>query len=588
MKTLEPTLRLKVPHWPYQHNNLVSISRQYLQETTDIEPFTFIDFSGDQPTSNPLSYVEFDRRARQVAALLQTRGKPGQRVMLLYPAGLDYLCAFYGCLYASMIAVPTYPPLNPRLRDRLTAIAEDCSATIALTTTAILKDQGQKSAMPSPLAKLHWLATDERLDGFEFAWNEPKIEREDIAFLQYTSGSTGRPKGVIVTHGNLLHNLYAIALHLQYQAGDHHLTWLPPYHDMGLIGSIMGSFAAGIPLSFMKPEAFLRRPERWLQEISSRRCTISGAPNFAYELCLKKITEQQKANLDLSSWTLAFSGAEPVKQDTLERFAQRFSDCGFDPRAFYPCYGMAETTLFVTGVDRGQHPTVLIADKQIYATQNRAEPVPCGLPESDNAVPVISCGGVAEGMSVEIVDPDTGLVLPEQSIGEIWVKGPSVTAGYWNREPETQATFQATSLGLDDHYLRTGDLGFKHNNEIYICGRLKDLIIIRGVNHYPQDIEATVSDCHEAIKPGCGIAFSVDKEGEEKLVFVQEVGRRNQGQVAEIFAAIRTAIADQHDLQPYEIVLIEKGCIPKTTSGKLSRHPCRQQYLNQQLPVITS
>jgi acyl-CoA synthetase (AMP-forming)/AMP-acid ligase II len=588
MNTSQHPLRLQVPAWPYQQNNLLSIARQYAQETPDLHPFTFIDYSGDKPTDIPLSYADFDCRARQIAALLQTRGLPGQRVLLLYPAGLDYICAFYGCLYASMIAVPVYPPLNLRLRNRLAAVAEDCSATIALTTTSILQDQGHKSTMPEPLAKLHWLATDEGMDAFEFAWNEPNVARENIAFLQYTSGSTGLPKGVIVTHGNLLHNLYTIALHLQFQAGDHHLTWLPPYHDMGLIGAMLGSFAAGVPVSFMTPAAFLRRPERWLQEISSRRCTISGAPNFAYERCLNKITEAQKAHLDLSSWTLAYSGAEPVRFDTLERFAQQFSGCGFDQRAFYPCYGMAETTLFVTGIDRAQEPTSFSADKHIYTTQNRVELFPSGLHEQADGISVVSCGAVAEGMSIEIVNPGTGLVLPDQSIGEIWVKGPSVTTGYWERETETQATFQATSPNLEGHYLRTGDLGFKYKDQIYICGRLKDLVIIRGVNHYPHDIEATVGICHELIKPTSGIAFSVDKNGEEQLVFVQEIGRRDKERAAEIFAAIRNAIADKHELQPYEIVLIENGQIPKTTSGKLSRQPCRAQYLNQRLPVVAA
>lgn len=588
MNPLHHTLRLQVPDWPYQHNNLLAIARQYAQEKTDIQAFTFIDYSGTKPIDIGLSYAELDRRARQVAALLQTRGQPGDRVLLLYPAGLDYLCAFFGCLYASMIAVPAYPPLNPRLSNRLVAITEDCSPTISLTTTTILKNQGHKSVMPAPLAKLHWLATDEGLDAFEFTWNKPNITREHIAFLQYTSGSTGRPKGVIVTHGNLLHNLYVIALHSQFQAGDSHFTWLPPYHDMGLIGAILGSFAAGVPLIFMTPAAFLRRPERWLQEISSRQCTISGAPNFAYDLCLEKITESQKSRLDLSSWTLAYSGAEPVRYDTLERFTQQFSDCGFDQRAFYPCYGMAETTLFVTGIDREKKPTSVIADNYIYTIPNKPDTTPGTSPGKNSGIPVVSCGMVAEGMSVEIVDPGTGLVLPEQSIGEIWIKGPSVTAGYWNPEADTQATFQATCSELEGHYLRTGDLGFKHNDEIYICGRLKDLIVIRGVNHYPQDIEATVSFCHEAIKPGYGIAFSVNKGSEEKLVFVQEIGLRDKDRAAEIFAAIRNAIADQHELQPYEILLIEKGGIPKTTSGKLCRQPCRMHYLNQNLPVVAA
>ncbi len=588
LNLLQSKLHLKVPDWPYKHNSLVSISRRYARETATIEPFTFIDFSADKPNDITLSYIDFDRKARQIAALLRTRAQPGQRVMLLYPAGLDYLCAFYGCLYASMIAVPTYPPLNPRLRDRLVAISKDCGATIALTTTAILENQGHKSTMTEHLAKLHWLATDKELDAFEFAWNESKIERDSIAFLQYTSGSTGRPKGVVVTHGNLLHNLYVIALHLEYKAGDRHLTWLPPYHDMGLIGTILGSFAAGIPVRFMKPAAFLRRPERWLQQISSWQCTISGAPNFAYELCLKKITERQKVDLDLSSWTLAFSGAEPIRLDTLERFTEQFSECGFDPSAFYPCYGMAETTLFVTGINRARKPTAFKVDKHIYATENRAEQSKHVLPNQNDSIPIVSCGIAAEGMTVEIVDSYTELPLPDRSIGEIWVKGPSVAAGYWNQEKYTQATFNATSASLKGNFLRTGDLGFKHNNEIYISGRLKDVMIIRGVNYYPQDIEATVDVCHKSIKPGCGIAFSINKAGAEKLVFVQEIGRRNKDGAADIFVLIRNAIAIRHDLQLYEIVFIEKGCIPKTTSGKLARRPCREQYLNQHLPVIAS
>lgn len=557
--------RLQVPDRPYRHENLMAMAYQYATEQLNIVPFTFINYSGERPIDIPLSYAELDRRARQVAALLQTRALPGQRVLLLYPVGLDYLCAFFGCLYASMIAVPVYPPVNLRLRDRLASVAEDCSPMIALTTTNTLESIGLRSSLPAPLAKLHWLATDGGLDGFEFLWNEPKVARESVAFLQYTSGSTGRPKGVMVTHGNLLHNLYTIALHFQFRPDDHHLTWLPPYHDMGLIGSVLGPFAAGFPLSFMTPAAFLRRPERWLREISSRRCTVSGGPNFAYELCLENIPESRDTDLDLSSWNLAFSGAEPVRADTLERFARRFASRGFDRRAFYPCYGMAETTLFVTGVNRSESPVTF---------------------PSDDGTPIVSCGTVADGMNIEIVDPETGQALPDRGVGEIWVKGPSVTAGYWNRETETRDSFEVTSPYLEGHYLRTGDLGFKHNGELYIHGRLKDLIIVRGVNYYPQDIEATVNGCHEAIASGLGVAFSVDRGSEEKLIFVQEIGQQNQEQAGDILAAIRKAIADGHNIQPQEIVLVEKGSVPKTTSGKLCRQPCRERYLQRDLPAI--
>lgn len=588
MKLKNSCLKLQVADWPYKHINLLSVSRQYAQETSkrNSYPFTFINYAGERPVDLKLSYQELDRKARQIAALLQSRGQRGQRVLLLYPAGLDYLCAFFGCLYASMIAVPAYPPLNPRLESRLSAISEDCGATIALTTRSFMNEQKHKLAIGSPLSALHWCSTDESLDGFESAWGEPSIGQQDIAFLQYTSGSTGRPKGVIVTHGNLIHNLYVIALHLQFQAVDHHFTWLPPYHDMGLIGAILGSFTAGVPLSFITPVAFLRRPERWLLEISSRQCTISGAPNFAYEMCIEKITEAQKANLDLSSWTLAYSGAEPVRSETLDRFAKRFEGCGFDYRAFYPCYGMAETTLFVTGVNRVQYPSILIADKHSYSSHNRIEPATGNVDGLDNCLSAVGCGKVAEGLSVEIVDPTTQLPVPDRTIGEIWVNGPSVAAGYWNRNTETEKTFQAQSSNLDGYYLRTGDLGFIYNDELYISGRLKDLIIVRGVNHYPQDIEATVNNCHPLIKLDSGIAFSTEISEEERLVFVQEFGSKYKEKTDEVFFAIRNSIANQHDLQVYKILLIENGRIPKTTSGKLSRHPCREKYLKNELPII--
>jgi acyl-CoA synthetase (AMP-forming)/AMP-acid ligase II len=349
-------LKLRVPERPYAARNLFDVARGHADRAPAGRPFTFIDYSGSQPVDTTLSYVDLDRRARQIAALLQTRGRPGERVLLLYPAGLDYLCAFFGCLYAGMIAVPAYPPLNPRLRSRLAAVADDCQASTALTTHAVLSALGERAQLPPPLARLRWITTDDSLDAFDSVWREPVVDREQIAFLQYTSGSTGTPKGVMVTHGNLLHNLYAIALHLQFGANDHHLTWLPPYHDMGLIGAILGSFCAGVPVSFMMPASFLRRPERWLREISSRRCSVSGAPNFAYELCMDKVSDDDLAAFDLSCWTLAYSGAEPVRADTIARFSERFGSCGFQRKSFYPCYGMAETTLFVTGSLVMSHP----------------------------------------------------------------------------------------------------------------------------------------------------------------------------------------------------------------------------------------
>jgi len=582
MITSKVPLQLLVPPDPYRSASLVEVARHYASTVPDAKPFTFIDYASAQPVDLAITYRQFDQQAKRIAALLQTSGKPGDRVLLLYPAGLDYLCALFGCLYAGMVGVPAYPPLNPRLRDRLAAVAEDCGASAALTTAAVLEMIGDRAGPPG---RLRWLATDADLAHLEGAWRDAGVTRDRIAILQYTSGSTGTPKGVIVTHGNLLHNVYLIALHLQFRADDHHLTWLPPYHDMGLIGALLGSFCAGVPVSFMAPTSFLRRPERWLGELSKRRCTVSGASNFAYELCIEKISEEALSAFDLSGWQLAYSGAEPVRADTLNRFAKRFGACGFRREAFYPCYGMAETTLFVTGKRRELPPRTLTVDSNVYANEGRAVAYaePAAHP---SAREFVSCGEIASDLDLRIVDPLDACELSDGQVGEIWVAGPSITAGYWRQPSVTAATFEGRLAGRNHAYLRTGDLGFMRDGQLYVSGRLKDLIIIRGVNHYPQDIEKTIDLCHDAIRPGCGIAFCITVENEDQLVFAQEVGRRDEARADEVITRMRDAIYSRHGVQPYAILLIANGTIPKTTSGKLSRQPCRAQFLEGHLQVI--
>ncbi|MGF6752806.1 fatty acyl-AMP ligase [Paraburkholderia sp. GAS42] len=577
-------LQLLVPAAPYASSSLVEVARSHAYANPAGRPFTYIDYSGPQPEDRSITYLRFDQRARQIAALLQSSGRPGDRVLLLYPAGLDYLCALFGCLYAGMIGVPAYPPLNPRLRDRLAAVAHDCGASAALTTAATLIQLDDDAG---PLARLRWLATDTHFEAecLEDAWRDPHVDRDQIAILQYTSGSTGTPKGVKVTHGNLLHNVYLIALHLQFRLDDHHLTWLPPYHDMGLIGAILGSFCAGVPVSFMAPAAFLRRPDRWLSELSKRRCTVSGAPNFAYELCIDKVADETLETLDLSSWELAYSGAEPVRSDTLNRFVERFGSRGFRRSAFYPCYGMAETTLFVTGKRREDSPRTLTIDSVAYA--KTAQAVVPDDPSLDTLVrELVSCGRPATGLDVRIVDPDSAIERADGAVGEIWVAGPSVAAGYWDRPCTTDQVFGASMRDRPGAWLKTGDLGFMREGELYVSGRLKDVIIIRGVNHYPHDIERTVDHCHEAMRPGCGIAFCIAVGNEDHLVFAQEINRRDEPRADEIAACMRDAIYRNHGIQPYAIVLIANGSIPKTTSGKLSRRPCREQFLEGRLQVI--
>jgi acyl-CoA synthetase (AMP-forming)/AMP-acid ligase II len=569
--------------WPWV--NLPDVARQRAATTPQSVAFTFLDYASETPQEYQLSCATLDKRARQIAALLQGRTRPGSRILLFYPAGLEFVCAFFGCLYAGMVAVPAYPMLNPRLRARVATVAHDCDASVAITTAATLVEMGERTAMLEPLARLSWFATDMPLEGLEYAWREELPNSEQLAFLQYTSGSSGTPKGVMVSHGNLLHNVHAIATQMQLGPQDHVFSWLPPYHDMGLIGSLLTPFCTHVPLTFMTPHAFLRRPARWLREITARHCTVSGAPNFAYEQCIAKVTDDELASLELSRWSLAFTGAEPIKIDTLQRFARKFAACGFQSQAFYPCYGMAETTLMVTGKQRNQPFDVLLIDGEKYGSERRAQPID-GDAESANALAIVSCGVPAIGFKVLVVDPVNLTPLREGDVGEIVTAGPSIAHGYWKRELETLATFGVRIPGHDGLFLRTGDLGFLRAGELFVSGRLKDMIIIHGVNHYPQDIETTVDACHEAVRCGAGICFSVEFGDEERLVVVQEIGRRDKARSQEILNAIRSSIFERHQLQAHAIVLVDNGSIHKTTSGKLSRRPCRDDFLKGELQVV--
>jgi acyl-CoA synthetase (AMP-forming)/AMP-acid ligase II len=567
--------------------SLTEVVRERADATPHETAYTFVDHAAEgRPREEVLDCAELDRRARQVAALLQGRLAPGSRVLLLYAAGLDYLAAFFGCLHAGMVAVPAYPPLNARLHDRLARVADDCDAALALTTSSTLEALPDRASLPAPLARLHWLATDARLDGLEHAWRETAPAPDRLAFLQYTSGSSGVPKGVMLSHRNLLHNVRAIVSRMAFTAQDKVFSWLPPYHDMGLIGSILTPLCAAVPLVFITPHAFLRRPARWLRGIAEHGCTISGAPNFAFDLCVDKVRDDELAALDLSSWSLAFSGAEPVRRDTLARFERRFAACGFDTRAFYPCYGMAETTLIVTGKRREAPYATCAVDKDRYARDLVAVPVDAAHAPPEGLRHVVSCGVPADGMRVVVADPVSLEPLAPGRVGEILIAGESVAGGYWNREAETLAVFGAAVPGHEGAWLRSGDLGFFHDGELHVSGRLKDTLIIRGVNHFPQDIEGTVDRCHDAVRPGCGLCFAVDGPGGEQLVFVQEVAARDAARADEIVRAIRGAIVERHDVDPFAVVLIEQGSLPKTTSGKLSRRPCREAYLQGALRVV--
>ena len=532
-----------------------------------------------------ITYAQLDRRARAIGAWLQSKEASGERVLLLYPPGLDYIAAFFGCLYAGATAVPAYPPRLNRPVPRIQAIVADAKPKMTLTTTAILSNIEKRFEHTPDLKALHWLNTDEIPPDLDLYWQFPGVTPDTLAFLQYTSGSTSQPKGVMLSHANLMHNLKVIRHGFQIGDQGRGVFWLPSYHDMGLIGGVLEPMYVAGPSQLMSPVSFLQRPFRWLQAITRFKGTISGAPNFAYDLCVEKITKDEIKTLDLSSWRLAFCGAEPVRPETLDRFAETFKSCGFRKQAFYPCYGLAEATLLVSGGEGSGEPVTFSLQRSALE-QDRV--VPALSEREQDALTMVSCGRTMLDQQIIIVHPDTLNPCEPDEIGEIWVSGPSIAQGYWNNPIDTKQAFQAFIQDTGEGpYLRTGDMGFLRNGELFITGRLKDLIIIHGRNHYPQDIELTVEKSHPALQPSGGAAFSVPIEDEERLVIVQELTRQHRkANVDQVAKAIRKAVAEDHDLQVYAILLVKPLSIPKTSSGKIKRHACKREFLENRLDVI--
>ncbi|MBN2503596.1 MAG: AMP-binding protein, partial [Anaerolineales bacterium] len=559
---------------------LVELLQLRAEETPDKLAYLYLDDGEEQEI--PITYGELDKKARDIGGWLQSMGLQGERALLLYPQSADYIAAFFGCLYAGVITVPAYPPRVNKPMPRLISILNDSQAAVALTTPNILENIEKRFEQEPDLKKVRWLSSaDIPADGHT-SWKDESIPPEQFAFLQYTSGSTSAPKGVILSHANLMSNLAMIKNGFQITTGTG-VFWLPSYHDMGLIGGLLEPMYVSGPSIIMPPVSFIQKPYRWLHAISKYKGTISGGPNFAYQLCVDKITPEQKETLDLSSWELAFLGAEPIRRATLDAFTEAFASCGFNPEAYYTCYGLAEATLIVSGAEGPQLPKSVIIDKRAFE-QNKA--VVVDELNSDSQV-IIGAGQHMINEEIVIVDQEKGIRLPEGSIGEIWVHGDNVAQGYWNRPEESAATFGA-SLPDDPAktYLRTGDLGFLLADELYIAGRLKDLIIIRGRNHYPQDIEHTVELAHEALAPDGGAAFSIEVDDDEKLVIVHEVLRSHRNaDIEEVAEAVRLAIAKQHEIQLHALVLVRPMSIAKTSSGKIQRHAVKREYLAGELLV---
>jgi len=573
-------------------NHLVDLVRDRADTAPDRVPHVFL--CEGKADGGRLTCVELDRRARALAVRLREQGvAPGDRVLILYGQGLEFVVSFFGCLYAGAVAVPMPPLRRGRSLGRLAEILGDArpAAILAPPVGANLDSSDDWPALP-------WVEVETTPDSLADLWRPPALKGSSLALLQYTSGSTTAPRGVRVTHANVLHNQVVLQQAMDLNPDTRGVSWLPPHHDMGLMSAVIMPVFTGAVVALMSPLGFVQQPVTWLEAVTRFRATHSGGPTFAFDLCLRRIKKSDLDRLRLDSWQVAFVGAEPVRPETLEQFAAAFAPAGFRRRSFFPCYGLAESVLYVAGTaDRGG-PKVLRVDGPALE-QNRVVLAPHGEPgalvgrianpsygepgalATGGIRELVGCGHGTPGHQVLVVDPSTCRPCPDGRVGEIWLAGPSVADGYWGRPEESHLVFGATLADTGEGpFLRTGDLGFWQGGELFITGRIKDLIIIRGRNHYPQDIERTVQQCHTALPANASAAFSVETEGEERLVIVLELPREARAWRREdVVLSIRQAVAEHHELTVHTVVLLRPASLPKTTSGKIQRHQCRQRFL---------
>ena len=533
--------------------------------------FTFlVDGETDEDV---VTYHELYRRSSAIAARLRGPAAPGDRALLLFPPGLDYVAALLACWHSGVIGVSTAPPQPKRLErtlGRLLGVAADADPVCVLTTPALWEAARPLLGEDQPLARAEWIAIDDARTLESDLADPVQVDRDDVAFLQYTSGSTAAPRGVMLTHGNLLDNSELIARAFEHSPETKTFMWLPPYHDMGLIGGILQPIYVGCRCVLTSPVAMIRRPARWLEGISRHRATTSGGPNFAYDLCVRKIEPDVRERLDLSSWDLAFNGAEPVRAETIEAFTAMFEPHGFSRLAFYPCYGLAEATLMTTGPAKTAAPSLRAFDADALE-QGLARPAT----DSRRAATLVGCGQTADGHELRVVSPETQRTCPADAVGEIWIAGPSVAKGYWRREQLTEQTFGAR-LATEPRagpYLRSGDLGVVRDDELFVVGRIKDLLIVNGRNVHPHDVEAVAEGAHPRLRPHSSAAFGMGSDAE--LALVLEVNEASPAELAEALEAIRKRVASELDLQLHAVTLCHAGEVPKTTSGKIQRRLCR-------------
>lgn len=565
-------------------SSLVTLLAHRAETQPDDRAYLFLSDRGTEEAA--LTFSQLRDAAQALAARLTKIAKPGDRAILVFPPGLEFLVAFFGCLIARVIAVPMMVPRRQSARDSSAGIMANCEPAVALTSPAFAIRNDLQARFKSE--QIQWLSVDLTQTG-RGAADLPQPQPEDIAFLQYTSGSTSDPKGVAVSHANLLANLEMIRLALGNTRQSTYVNWVPLYHDMGLILNALEALYVGALCVLMAPNAFMQRPLNWLRAIHHYRAEVGCSPNFGFDLCVSRYRADQMEGVDLSSWKVALNGAEPVHSETIKRFNETFADHGFNPNAAFPAYGMAEATLLIAGGSRGaDHVTRAVSRSGLQAHAVRAP-----LDETDVQT-LVGCGRALAGERIAIVDPDTCRRLPSGQAGEIWVNGPNVARAYWRNTDASMINLNAQIADEDKQakWLRTGDLGFLDEaSELFITGRIKDLVIIRGINHYPQDIEHTVQALHPALRQNCGAVFSVpDEQGEESLVIVQEIERteRNRIDAVEMTGLIREGVTDQHELFARHIVLIRQGSLPKTTSGKIQRSLTRRLWLEGRLEDMTT
>jgi acyl-CoA synthetase (AMP-forming)/AMP-acid ligase II len=564
--------------------SLVDLLRCRAAEQENERAYVFLTDKGAEEAA--LTFGELEQRAGAVATGLARSSEPGDRALLLFGSGLDFIVAYFGCVLAGVIPVPMMLPRRNSSLGASASIVANCAPRFILTNERL------RTTRPDIVERFsasdrQWFIVDQG-DGqsSEGTCALPVPAPDDIAFLQYTSGSTSDPKGVMVTHGNLIENLEMIRLALGNTGRSTYASWIPLYHDMGLILNVLQSLYLGSLCVLLAPVTFIQRPLSWLHAIHQYRAEIAGAPNFAFDLCVQRFRADQMEGVDLSCWKLAFNAAEPIRADTIERFTATFRPYGFDARAMHPLFGMAEATVLVSSGHRGAGPVIRAID--VDAFRRNAIAAPAGQGQVHR---VVGCGRNIIGQRLAIVEPQTRRRLAADCIGEVWVSGPHICKGYWRNPDATRSTFHARIAGDDDDqtWLRTGDLGFiDESGELFITGRSKDMIIVRGINYYPQDIENTVYNSHSALRRHFGAVFPVLTESGEKVVLVQEVERtqRRALDIEEIVGCIREAVANEHEIALDTIMLIRPGTIPKTTSGKIQRSLTRQMWLQNSFEPI--